>query len=89
MTIPIAPIAGLLGMPAMGLIITDVQTGAWQNVGPHAAQMVGVTSAGVFDYNLMLKNVTPLIAGMAVHKIAGIVGVNRALASAKVPWVRI
>lgn len=37
----------------------------------------------------MSRGLTPLLAGILVHKVAGKLGVNRVLSSARVPWIRI
>jgi hypothetical protein len=42
-----------------------------------------------FYPNLMWGGTFPLILGLIVHKVASIAGVNRALATAGIPFVRI
>lgn len=52
------------------------------------ANIGGFGSMKNFLYNIS-KGVGPIFAGIVVHKIAKLLGVNRYLASAKVPLVRL
>ena len=89
MTIPVAVIGGVAGMPAMSLIIGDVKAGNWDLIPRHMGEIAGVTSTGTFSWPLAQKNMMPLIAGALVHKAAGIVGINRMLGKAKIPFLRV
>lgn len=90
MTIPLAPIAGLLGSPAIGAMINGVMTGNIDAVSYEAGRFVGI-DAGKFNAGLLLTNITPLIVGLLVHKFVGgpPLNLNRTLAAANVPFLRI
>jgi hypothetical protein len=87
MTIPIGIVAGLTP-GAIGVWTrrnnlanaADFVCNAYTGVSPQT----GTFNAGSLKYGLL-----PLVAGFAVHKIASMVGINRAMASAGIPWVRI
>lgn len=91
MTIPLAPAAGLVAMPAVGQVITDIMTGQYQNIAPHLGQIAGIPvgSGGKFDRNVLQAQWTPFAAGMLVHIAASKLGVNRMLGRAKIPIVRV
>jgi hypothetical protein len=89
MTIPIAPVAGILAMPALGLMAYDIQKGNVVDFQHHLGNIVGLSSAGKFDMDTAKNNWIPLFLGFAVHKAAGWLGVNRALAAAKIPLIRV
>jgi len=89
MTIPLAVVGGVAGMPAITLMINDIKAGAWEKIPAHMGEIAGVTSTGVFSFPLAQKNLMPLLAGALVHKAAGIVGVNRMLGRAKIPIIRV
>jgi hypothetical protein len=86
-TIPIGIVAGL-APGAMGVWqrrdnmanALDFIANAYTGVSPQS----GKFNAGSLRFGLL-----PLVAGFAVHKIAGMVGINRALAGAGVPYIRI
>jgi len=42
-----------------------------------------------FNPSFMWNGTYPLLVGWAVHKIAGVLGVNRALGAARIPFIRI
>jgi hypothetical protein len=84
-TIPLAVVAGFAPM------IADVATlGITQTPHVVAYNLIGYnTWDGTFKADRALKGWTPIVAGMLVHKLAGKLGVNRMLAGAGVPFVRI
>jgi len=90
LTIPLAPIAGVLGSPAVGAAINGAMAGNFGAVAYEAGRFVGI-NAGKFDLGLLLTNVTPIVAGLLVHKFVGgaPLNLNRTLASAGVPIIRI
>jgi hypothetical protein len=53
------------------------------------SSLVGVGSNGQFDFNLLKINMSPIVAGMLVHKLASKIGINKTLAAAKVPFLRV
>ena len=90
-SIPLAPIAGLaagLGEPIARVISGDYD-GAIVLLGRH---YTGFDSkSGTFQPNYLKKGLLPLIAGLLVHKFVGgtPLNLNRVLARAKVPFIRI
>lgn len=52
---------------------------------------VGVDNAGRLNFSQLMANWMPLIAGVVVHKAANssTIGINRMLANAKIPLIRI
>jgi len=90
MTLPLGLIGGVIATPAIGNSITLASQGKYQMAVRNLSQLAGVyQDTGIFDSNLLMSNLKPMLAGVIAHKIAGFAGVNRALARAKVPWVRI
>lgn len=91
MTIPIAAVGGIavgLARPAKTLIANP------QNVELAMNQLIeGYTGFyvpdGSWDMNRLKFGLYPLLAGVAAHKIASIVGLNRILSKAKVPFLRV
>ena len=91
MTIPLGLVAGLgasVGRPLKTLIDNP------SNVELAMNQLIeGYTgfypADGSWDMNRLKFGLYPLIAGAMAHKIAGMVGVNRALGKAKVPYLRV
>lgn len=88
MTIPIAPLAGIMAMPATSLVASDLTSGQYGRIPASMATIAGFNN-GVFSIDVLKNNMIPLLTGMLVHKGANILGVNRTLAAAKVPLIRI
>lgn len=88
-TIPVAVIAGF--MPLAGRAITGYQGNGLYGVGDGI--LSGLTGYSTFDKkwhpDIMAANVGPIVAGFAVHWAAGKFGINRALARAGVPLLRL
>ena len=84
MTMPLAVVApvALLGYD----IATDVLGGQMDVA---KAKLTGVTSDGRFDPKVLVKYYGPILAGVVVHKAAGMFGVNRVIANARIPFIRI
>ena len=91
MTIPMAPIAGLaVGLaPSIASLLAGDYMGAadglsWRFTGYNL-------STGTFDPNGLKQGMLPLIIGGFVHKFIGgaPLNLNRTLASAGVPYLRI
>jgi len=90
MTIPIAPLAGIMGAPGVGYAVNAAIAGSYEEMFRNIKSLVGVDGNGRFDFNLLKINMTPIVAGLAVHKlVGGKLGVNRALAAAKIPYLRV
>ncbi|EJW79939.1 hypothetical protein WUBG_09149 [Wuchereria bancrofti] len=89
-TLPIAPIVGILSMPTVKAVISDIVGGRPLQVMDDIGGIVGMGSDGVFHWDWLMANMIPLGLGIAIHKlIGGKLGVNRVLASAGVPILRI
>lgn len=89
MTIPVAALAGFV--PLTLNVINGAKTGGLNGAGFELTR--GLTGynwqAGRWEWQAMFRGLAPIVAGIAVHKIAGKLGVNRALGRAGVPFLRI
>lgn len=90
-TLPVAAIAGFAPL-AGGLI----ERASWPNAGQEIAKQMSRTlvgydyTTGQFNWRWLSYGTFPIIAGLAVHKfVGGRLGVNRMLASAGVPLIRL
>lgn len=81
MTIPIALIGGLAGMPNLREAITALFSG---NI-----DLALVNLGAMVSPSGIRANIIPLATGMAVHYGASKLGINRALGAAGVPFIRI
>ena len=95
MTIPlaiVAPLAAGIG-PSVASIIADPSPENVAGTLNHLALIYTGYNAidGVFDMGALAKGLFPLIAGGLVHKFVGgaPLNINRMLAAAKVPFIRI
>ena len=89
MTLPLSIVAGLVpGIVAVG---TTAQTSGMLAAG----KMMGTIytgydyTSGKWSWSYMQMGLMPLLAGFAVHKLAGMVGLNRMMAQARIPLIRI
>jgi len=89
-TIPIAPLAGLIASPALRSAVTDAIAGNFDGAMKNAGQIIGFWD-GKFYIEKLVENVGPMILGCLVHKFVGgpPLNLNRMLASANVPFIRI
>jgi len=90
MTVPLGVVAGF--MPLAMFAYDGFQYGGWTNVGHRLlAGLTGYNTTTHKFESVQLKNgLYPLLAGLAAHKIVGQwLGVNRMLAKAKIPFIRI
>ena len=89
-TIPIAPIAGILAAPAVQAGVKAALDGDWDGIMYEAGKFIGFKD-GQFDAFALGSNVGPIILGILIHKFVGgpPLNVNRMLASANVPIIRI
>ena len=91
MTIPMAPIAGL----AVGLAepIQKISQGNWVGgLNQLGERYTGYNAlAGNFNFKRLEKGLLPLVLGALVHKFVGgaPLNLNKTLARAKVPFIRI
>ena len=96
-TIPLAPVIGIsagLFTPAKGHSsgpINQLMAGNWEDAFRQLAKnYTGVDiSTGKWDFEALQRGLLPLIIGIATHKLASYLGVNRALGRARVPLIRI
>lgn len=90
-TLPLAAIAGF--GPLAGQIYFGYKTGRGLEGMIHygVAALTGYdTDGGPWQPMYAVKNgLGPIILGVMVHKLASKLGVNRTLAGAGVPWIRI
>jgi len=92
MTVPLAVLAGFAPL-AMGEIGAAKRALAGDT--PGAAQQAVIYATGYnldtrsFHWPTFWGSYGPILAGMLVHKLAGRIGVNRALSSAGVPFLRV
>ena len=88
-TLPIAPIAGIayaLTPPLLNIVNGQFEAGVdsmlWRFTGFSR-------TTGKFELAGLMQGFLPIAAGMIAHKAAGILGINRMLASSGVPIVRV
>lgn len=92
MTIPLAVVAGFAPL-AMGELGAVKRALAGDTAG--AAQQAVIYATGYntdtksFHWPTFMGSYGPILAGMVLHKLAGRMGVNRALGKAGVPFIRI
>lgn len=88
MTVPVAVLAGFA--PLAGMVIHGIKTGGLE----YGLQELSTYTTGYipqenrWSFPHLAKGMAPVLAGVLVHKLAGRFGVNRALASAGVPFLR-
>jgi hypothetical protein len=89
LTVPLAVVAGFLPL------VSRASQG-YRTLGTHGLMLYMTND--LTGYNLdvrqwnfseLLKGWSPIIAGIAAHKVANALGVNRMLGRAKIPLVRI
>jgi len=91
MTIPLAPVIGLIG-PMAPRIIPALISGDFGGA-LHEARNIytGFDENGNFHFDWLMQGLMPLIGGLLVHKFVGgaPLNANRILANANVPFIRI
>ena len=91
MTIPLAPVIGLIG-PMAPRIIPSLIRGDFGGA-LHEARNIytGFDEHGNFHFEWLMQGIMPLIGGLLVHKFVGgaPLNANRILANANVPFIRI
>lgn len=95
-TLPIAPIAGLLGAvvgarPGWNSVAGAVQKGDWNDAGNVMVNyFTGYNpKSGKWEWESLKVGLIPIVAGFAVHFVASKLGINRMLGRARVPVIRI
>lgn len=86
------PLAVLAGFVPLGLnVYNGAKSGGINGAGFELVR--GTTGfnwqAGRMEWPALMRGLGPILAGFLVHKVANRLGVNRALASARVPLIRI
>jgi hypothetical protein len=89
---PTLPVAVLAGFVPLGVAALEgYKYNGWTGVGKRVS--LGLTGFNTEDHKFypaeMVKIVVPIVAGIGLHKIAGKLGINRALAQAGVPFLRV
>lgn len=90
MTIPVAAVAGFL--PLAGVMVTSFKQGGVELAGNNlVSNLTGYDiPSKTWSMDYMRKGTIPIVAGLLAHKIIGQkLGVNRMLARAGVPLIRI
>lgn len=88
-TLPVAVVAGLA--PGVVTIAKTYQAGGLQ-AASQAATMIYTGydyNTGKFNAMMLGRGLMPTIAGIVAHKVAGMLGINRAIAAAGIPVFRI
>lgn len=88
-TLPLAVIAGFGPMTAD--VIHGFQTGGIAAAtNDLLANVTGYDARGkTWSFGLLARGMGPVVAGVLVHKLAGRLGINRALGRAGIPFIRI
>ena len=97
-TIPAALVSGV----ALGFVIKPASNwdspyeaarrGNWDIViKNYATNMIGyrADTGAIFDTTIGMKGLGALIGGFVIHKIATVIGLNRALGRARIPYLRV
>jgi len=97
-TVPGALVAGV----ALGFVIKPApnwdspyeaaKRGAYDTaIKNYATNMIGyrADTGAIFDTTIGLKGLKALIGGFLIHKVASVIGLNRALGRAGVPYLRV
>ena len=88
-TLPLAVVGGFAPLAVHAL--DDYQVGGLPHLGKGlAVRTTGyMIDTGKFEWSYLGQGLFPILAGLLVHKVAGKLGVNRTLARAGIPFVRI
>lgn len=90
MTIPVAAISGFIAAPSIQYAFNNLMAGNLPGVISELGGLAGIDpSTKKFSTEKLKQNALPIMAGLLVHKGASMLGVNRALASAKIPLLRV
>ena len=85
-TIPLGVVAGIAVPTALALNEKTWQ----QKVTQVSRSLIGYRPwAGTFDFRDLKMGLLPILMGIGVHKVAGMLGINRVLASSGLPVIRI
>jgi hypothetical protein len=89
MQLPVALIAGFVPLAANGL--RDYQQGGLDLLGTGLTwRLTGYNQMSKrFDFSGLSSGLLPILMGIGVHKLANRLGINRALAQAGIPLLRV
>lgn len=89
MTFPLAVVAGLV--PGVAATVTTAQASGVMAAGRTASMIyTGYDyTTGKWSVSNMKLGFMPLAVGVVVHKLAGMLGINRAIANTGIPFIRI
>lgn len=83
--IPLLPIVGLVGTPAVQHSIESAMGGQWTAIPKHLSALAGLDWNGKFSFEVAKDNWFPILAGVIGHKLASALGINRLFARAPSP----
>lgn len=89
MTLPLAVVAGLL--PGGVAVVETGSKSGWM-MGARTAGLIYTGydyTTGKFSLANMRLGLMPLAVGVGIHKLAGMLGINRAIAATGIPFIRI
>ena len=88
-SLPLAVIGGMA--PLAVHAVDDYRVGGITHVGKGiAARTTGyMIDTGQWEPKWMMQGLVPILIGTGVHKLANRLGVNRAIAGAGIPFIRI
>lgn len=85
-TIPMAIVSGFA--PTVVGVVNRISTPS--AVGDYLKSgWTGIGSDGRFNPANLRQGLVPVLAGFGVHKVASVLGINRALGRARIPLVRV
>lgn len=90
MTMPLAIVAGFV--PPGRIIFAESRGGRGIEGGAIAASRIFLgydSTTARWDFSQLQYGFGPILMGFGIHKLAQMVGINRALAAARIPFIRI
>ena len=94
-TLPISLIAPVVitvtkRMPSGSSIVENIQKGDWGTLSYNLTELIGIEApSGKFRLDYLINTIMPFVGGYVLHKVAGMLGINRWLGRAKIPFIRI
>lgn len=88
-TVPLAVLAGFAPLVSWGIV--DMKAGGVKQLsGGLCARLTGYNPGdGKWNSYWLMQGAAPIVLGILAHKLAGKLGVNRALGRSGIPFVRI
>jgi len=89
-TLPLAVVAGFF--PPARIILAESRGGRGIEGGAVAASRIFLgydSNTAQWDFRQLQYGFGPILVGFGIHKVAQMVGINRALAAARIPFIRI